>query len=141
MDMSASPFANADARIRSTASQALCSCACFSDSTSNGILSCLITARAKILNAVLCTHKSLTALIVILLIIWRLYVQKKFTKEFDLHQFVAFVEIPDAELGVGSAAIVVLYDRVADVDRIAGLDVIEEVGHIEGNRRDMVIRM
>ena len=41
IDMSAMPFEAADARILSIASHARCSLACFSDSTPNGILSCV----------------------------------------------------------------------------------------------------
>ena len=56
-----------------------------------------------------------------------------------LYQFVAFAEIFDAELGVGGATIVVFYDGVADIDRVAGLDVVEEVGHVEGDGRDVMV--
>ena len=48
-----------------------------------------------------------------------------------LHQFFALVKVTDAELGVGCAAVVVLYDTVADVNRIAGFDMVEESGHVE----------
>ena len=58
-----------------------------------------------------------------------------------LYQFIAFAEVFDAELGVGGATIVVFYDGVADIDRVAGLDVVEEVGHVEGDGGDVVIRM
>ena len=49
----------------------------------------------------------------------------------ESHQFLALVKVADAELGVGGATIVVLYDGVADIYRVAVLDVIEEIGHIE----------
>ena len=49
----------------------------------------------------------------------------------ESHQFLALVKVADAELGVGGAAIVVLYDGVADIYRVAVLDVIEEISHIE----------
>lgn len=44
---------------------------------------------------------------------------------------VALMHILDAELSVGCATIIVLYDRVADIYRVAVLDVIKEIGHIE----------
>ena len=47
----------------------------------------------------------------------------------------------DAELGIGCASIVVLDDRVADIYRITCLDVVKEVGHIEGDCRNMVVRV
>ena len=58
-----------------------------------------------------------------------------------LYQFLAFVEIFNAQLSVGCATIIILYDAVAHIYRITGLDMVEEVCHIEGNRRDMVVRM
>ena len=56
-------------------------------------------------------------------------------------QFLALVDVLDAELGVGGAAIVVLHDGVTDVYRVAGLDAVVEVGHIEGYGRDVMIWM
>ena len=58
-----------------------------------------------------------------------------------LHQFFALVKVTDAELGVGCAAVVVLYYRIADIYRVAGLDVVEEICHIECDGRDMMIWM
>ena len=58
-----------------------------------------------------------------------------------LDHLVPFTEVLDAELGVGSAAVVVLDDRIADVDRIACLYMVEERGHIEGYGGDMVVRV
>lgn len=46
-----------------------------------------------------------------------------------------------AELGICSTPVVVLHDRIADVDRISGLDMVEEISHIECDGRDMMIRM
>lgn len=54
---------------------------------------------------------------------------------------VALMHILDAELSVGCATIIVLYDRVADIYRIASLDVIEEISHIECNGRNMMVWM
>ena len=58
-----------------------------------------------------------------------------------LKDIVAFAEIFDAKLSVGSATIIILDNRITDIDRITGLDMIEIRSHIEGNRRDMVIWM
>ena len=58
-----------------------------------------------------------------------------------LHQFLAFAEVLYAELGVGGAAVVVFHYRIADIDRVAGLDVVEEVGHVERYCRDVMVRM
>ena len=58
-----------------------------------------------------------------------------------LDHLVPFTEVLDAELGVGSAAVVVLDDRIADVDRIACLYMVEERGHVEGYGGDMVVRV
>ena len=51
----------------------------------------------------------------------------------------ALVHILDAQLDVGTAPVVVLDYGVADIERIAGLDVIIEIRHIEGYRRNLVI--
>ena len=51
------------------------------------------------------------------------------------------MHILDAELCVCSAAIVVLYDGIAYIDRITHLDVIEEPCHIEADRRYVMVRM
>lgn len=48
-----------------------------------------------------------------------------------LQEFLSFVEVFDAELSVGCAAIVVFYDTVAYIHRITRLDVVEVVSHIE----------
>lgn len=49
-----------------------------------------------------------------------------------LHQFIPFVKVLDTELRIGCAAVIVLDDGVADIDWIAGLDMVEIVGHIKG---------
>jgi hypothetical protein len=51
------------------------------------------------------------------------------------------VHILDAELGVGRSSIIILYDGVAYIDGIAGLDMVKEISHIEGDGRDMMVRM
>ena len=51
------------------------------------------------------------------------------------------MEVFYAKLGVGCATIVVLYDTIADIDRVTGLDVVEVVGHIEGYRRNVMVRL
>lgn len=56
-------------------------------------------------------------------------------------QFLALTDILDAKLGVGGAAIVIFHDGVADVYRVAGLDAVIEVSHIEGDGRDVMVRM
>ena len=61
--------------------------------------------------------------------------------EVALHQFLTFVEIFNAQLSVGCATIIILYDAVAHIYRITGLDMVEEVSHVEGNGGDVVVRM
>jgi len=51
------------------------------------------------------------------------------------------VEVFYAKLGVGCATIVVLHYTIADIDRVTGLDVVEVVGHIEGYRRNVMVRL
>ena len=58
-----------------------------------------------------------------------------------LHQFIPFVKVLDTELRIGCAAVIVLDDGVADIDWIAGLDMVEIVGHIKGYGRYMMVRM
>ena len=53
----------------------------------------------------------------------------------------AFADVPYPQLHIRIAAVVVLHDGVADVERIAGLDVVERAGHIEANRRDVPSRV
>ena len=42
-----------------------------------------------------------------------------------------------AELCIGCSSIVVFYDRVAYINRVTGLDMIEEISHIEGYCRNV----
>ena len=58
-----------------------------------------------------------------------------------LDHFVPLVHILDTELGICGTAIIVFHDRVTYINRISGLDVVKEMGHIEAYRRDVVIRM
>ena len=51
----------------------------------------------------------------------------------------ALVKVLQAELDIGIPPVVVFDDGVADVERIAGLDVFVEIGHIEGYGRNLVI--
>ena len=57
----------------------------------------------------------------------------------NLNQFIPLVKVLDAELGISRATVIVLNDRIADVNRIAGLDVVEEICHIECYRGDVVV--
>ena len=57
----------------------------------------------------------------------------------NLNQFVPLVKVLDAELGISRATVIVLNDRIADVNRIAGLDVVEEICHVECYRGDVVV--
>ena len=58
-----------------------------------------------------------------------------------LNELVALLDVFQAELEGGVAAIVVLYYGVADVERVAGLDVVVELGHVEGYGGDLVERL
>ena len=51
------------------------------------------------------------------------------------------MEVLDTELSIGSSAIVVFHYAVADIYGVSGLDMVEVVGHIEGNGRDVVVWM
>ena len=51
------------------------------------------------------------------------------------------MEILDTKLCVGCATIIVLYNRVADIDRISSLYMIKIISHIESYRRDMMVRV
>ena len=51
------------------------------------------------------------------------------------------MDVFDAELDVRDAAVVVLDYRVADVDRVSISDVLEMLGLVEGDGRQMVIRL
>ena len=55
--------------------------------------------------------------------------------------FVTLVHILHSKLSVRCATIIVLHDRIADIDRIAGLDMVEEISHIESNGRNVMIRV
>ena len=57
----------------------------------------------------------------------------------NLNQFIPLVKVLDAELGISRATVIVLNDRIADVNRIAGLDVVEEICHVECYRGDVVV--
>ena len=57
----------------------------------------------------------------------------------NLNQFIPLVKVLDAELGISRATVIVLNNRIADVNRIAGLDVVEEICHVECYRRDVVV--
>ena len=46
-----------------------------------------------------------------------------------------------AELGVCRSPVVVLHDGIAYIDGISGLDMVEEISHIECNGRDVMVRM
>lgn len=59
----------------------------------------------------------------------------------NLNQFIPLVKVLDAELGISRATVIVLNDRIADINRIAGLDVVEEISHVECYRGDVVIRV
>ena len=56
-------------------------------------------------------------------------------------EFLAFVEVFYAKLGIGSATVVVLHYAIADIHRVAGFDMVEVVGHIESSRRNMMVRL
>lgn len=58
-----------------------------------------------------------------------------------LNELLALLDVLDAELEGGVAAVVVLDDGVADVERVAGLDVVVEFGHVEGDGGDLVERL
>ena len=51
------------------------------------------------------------------------------------------MEILDTKLRVGCATIIVLYNRVADINRISSLYMIKIISHIESYRRDMMVRV
>ena len=54
---------------------------------------------------------------------------------------VTLMHIVYAELGVCRSPIVVLYDGIAYIDGISGLDMVEEISHVERYGRDMMVRM
>ena len=58
-----------------------------------------------------------------------------------LNKLVPFVKVLDTELSVGCASVIVFDDGIADIDRISGLDMVEIVGHIECDGRNMMVRM
>ena len=58
-----------------------------------------------------------------------------------LYKFLPLLDVLDTELEGGVAAIVVLDNRVADVEGIPGLDIIKVIRHVEGNSRDLVERL
>ena len=43
------------------------------------------------------------------------------------------MHVLDPELGIGSTTIIILYDRIADVNRVSGLDMVKEMSHIEAD--------
>ena len=65
--------------------------------------------------------------------------QEGLEEEWRLNELVTLTHILDAELEGGIASVVVLDDGVADVERIAFLDVVEVFGHIESYGRDAVV--
>ena len=56
-----------------------------------------------------------------------------------LYRFLALAEVFETELEGGGAAVVVFYDAVADVDRIAAADVFEAGGHVEADGGNLVV--
>ena len=56
-----------------------------------------------------------------------------------LDELVTLVHIFDTELDVRVAAIVVLHNGIAYIERIAGLDMVEEIRHVEGDGRNLMI--
>ena len=52
----------------------------------------------------------------------------------NLDQFVSFAEVLDTELRGGCATVVILYYRIADIYRVASLDMVKVICHIECDR-------
>ena len=59
----------------------------------------------------------------------------------ELNHFVTLVHVLDAELGICRTSVVILYNRVTYIYRVTGLDMVEEISHVERYGRDMMVRM
>ena len=58
-----------------------------------------------------------------------------------LDKLIPFADVLEAELDGGGAAVEILHDGVADVDGVAGLDVVVVIGHIEADGGNLAVRL
>ena len=52
----------------------------------------------------------------------------------SLDQLVSFSEISYSKLSIGCSPVIILYDRIADIYRITGFDMLKVVSHVESYR-------
>ena len=57
-----------------------------------------------------------------------------FCDDGNLDQFVSFAEVLDTELRGGCSTVVILYYRIADIDRVASFDMVKIISHVECDR-------